>query len=92
MNWQNIIDIIIGILGVTGTSLGTKSLQNSSKTKDKIKLLEQQILFNQTQFTELKIHISNIENKIDILCMTINNSNNNKIINDLRTEKTKDEN
>lgn len=92
MDWQSIINIIIATLGISGSCLSTKSLQNNNKTKDKVKLLEQQILFNQNQFIELKIHISNIENKIDILCMTINNSNNNKIINDLRPEVKKDEN
>lgn len=75
MDWKIIINIIATITGITGSSVGIKSLQSSSKTKEKIKNLEKQIIINQNQFNELKMHIMNIETKIDLIFMNINNSN-----------------
>ncbi|WDA54650.1 MAG: hypothetical protein PPFGHCPK_01106 [Spiroplasma endosymbiont of Drosophila atripex] len=81
MDWQSIIEIIAAITGIGGGGIGVKTLQNNKRLKEKIKNLEQQININQNQFNEVKMHIMNIENKIDLIFMNINNSNTNEIIN-----------
>lgn len=81
MDWQSIINIIAAITGIGGGGIGVKTLQNNKRLKEKIKNLEQQITINQNQFNEVKMHIMNIENKIDLIFMNINNSNTNEIIN-----------